>query len=884
MRFSRMLLCAAACTALSAVHAALPNWTVTWTNEAQTAGTATNDQNGLVLRIFRTTAHNGFGLGVGISGTNVPGAGVVAASGTAYLDMRGTITGPDPLVDPATNAVWKFSHLKSRCFCPNNVINGSGEAVPAANMTGLHTPGTLASDGWSDVFHIDGTPNPYRMRELIVDEPDFTGQIGGWGLNGLGGQVTNLVYRVPKATTLIDPASHGANNWKTDVGRAWDFSSILRVGNNTATATVAWGPFSSGFSGMTGILRLPALVHIAAGPTDNGAAFRQCNIGEVELGLKGNLTRLATYSFKDCNKLTNIVIGASPAGQTLTICTNAFFCTGIKTVFFDGDKPTFAGETSAVAFGTGSTAEGQITFYVRDTPSWAAVLAEADANGGFVAGTTFRTANRQRVARFAGFRRVALELQDPRFAEQYNETAMLTVSDGREGDYHYGEVTLAATCSEPDDAATDPRRAKFLRWDGVPLELERVNPLTYTPVKDGTVRAVFAHDWLMSDDAEPNRVMENGFWRLSCWKRSDGDRWVGLGKAYNNIGKGSMWPAPERRMGGGDLNLNGDIWDSQGNKWTLASVAGMGIWPNVDGLTFPKTTELQASGDLALMPARLTLPETLKWWPGEVLNYDSWDNLAGYPHWPIEEVIAICPEATGTIIPFTVGGCCFLNRLMIRAPKLTGFGNGSAFGFAWTGAGMGGSNFDEWDLSGVTNVSDNAFNGSSDYLIPGTLHLPNVMTVGTNAFSRLIKVTGLALGTNGLSLTSLGDTAFKRTTSLKTLTLGTRGLTLGSTLGAASVFTGASALTDVHFPGPVLPAEQVDAVLQAVPEKTGAKQTTIYASPMNSWGRLADGLTGEETAVKPSDCFGVYRAGARKAWLVEERSPFEPSGTILILL
>ncbi len=246
-------------------------------------------------------------------------------------------------------------------------------------------------------------------------------------------------------------------------------------------------------------------------------------------------------------------------------------------------------------------------------------------------------------------------------------------------------------------------------------------------------------------------------------------------------------------------------------------------------------------------------------------------------------MIAICPEATGTIIPFTVGGCCYLKRLVIRAPKVTGFGNGSQWGFAWTGSGMSSSNFDDWDLSGVTNVSDNAFHGATDYLIPGTLRLQNVMTVGTNAFSRLTKVTGLVLGTNGLSLTSIGDTAFKRTTSLKALTLGTRRLTLGSMLGAASVFTGVSALTEVHFPGPVLSAEQVDAILQAVPEQSGAKQTTIYASPMNFWGRLAAGLTDEESAVKPSNCFGVYRAGARKAWLVVERSPFEPKGTIVLV-
>jgi len=827
------------------------------------------------------------------------GIGVVSAGDPAtpaYLDMRGTITGLDHRADPATNAVWKFSHLKDNCFRPNDGVKIDGSnctPTPAQWISGLRTPGTLASDGWTGVFHIDTAPNPMRTREVIVDEPDFTGQIGGWGLNSVS-SLTNLVFKCPKATTLADPVCHGASSWTTDISDTWDLSGIKYVGSTSSTAVPGYGPLSSPINGMKGVLRLPALVHIAAGPTDNGAAFR-VGVGSAELGLDGNLTSLACHSFKDCNKLTNVVIGTA-LGKTLTIWTNAFRCAGLKTIYFNGDKPTFkyAYNASSPAFGVAGTPEGQITFYVRDVPSWAAVLAEADANGGYVAGSTLHTAKRQKVARFTGFTKVTAELQDPRFAARYHETVTMTRAEtaaAGKGAWGTGAVTLTASCSDPDDAATNPCRAKFLRWDGVPQALERENPVTFMPAQDAAVKAVFAHDWVMSADAEPARTMTNGFWRLCCYKRDAANHYLGIGKNASKVGKGDAWPtAKEQRLGGGDLNLNGDVWEELPGggwqKWTIVSCGSLAPWTyETSGWKCPNPTQCRDAGELVKMPTRITYPESLLVWPGELCNYDSFD-ADPHPRWPVTEVFAICPNVTrGTLVSFTIGGAGQVSRLVVRAPGLTQIGSDGPYGLSWSLSTFSKTNFDEWDVTGVKRITMNAFRMGTSFNATGTLHLPNLQEVGTNACLHLAKVQGFVAGTNGLVLTKLDDKACAGLTSITNLVLGTRNLTLGSTLGASSVFN-AAYLKTVSFPGPVLPAATVDAILAKTTAQTGAKQVTIFASFYNGWGDLAAPLTAEEEPLAPRaehNLVGVYSAAARKAWLVHTRSIYDPKGMSIIL-
>jgi len=856
-------------------------WVVTWDDASCLTGSVACAHNTYVLNVTRTSSYDGFGLRVGWSTGN--GVRSVNAEAT-YLDMRGTITGLDLRADPATNAVWKFSHLRGNCFRPNDAVKVSGNnctATPAQWISGLRTPGTLAADGWSDVFHIDTPPNPKRTREVIVDEPYFTGTIGSWGLNDVGG-LTNLVFRVPKATKMGGgPLCHGATGWKTDGGKEWDLSSIKTVGDAGQYNVLGM----ANVPGMTGVLRLPALERIqATSSVDSGAAMRGLGICEAELGLDGNLTTLMTWSFRDCNAMTNVVIGTA-VGKTLTIAPNAFVCAGLKTVFFNGDRPTFSGAADTVSFGT-TQAEGTMTFYVRDNASWAPVLAEADANGGLVAASTLRTMNRQRVVRYSGICKTTVELQDPRFADVYHETVTMTAEDGREGDFHYGEITLAATCAEPDDAATNPRRAKFLRWDGVPRELERTNPLTYTPTQSATVRAVFSHDWLMTTDDEPNRTMDNGIWRISCHKRDAETAGLGLGWAADKLRHGALYPATkELRKGGGDLNLNGDVWepleDGTFRKWTVTHACSTAPWTYDSSEPCHKPDVIYAQGEYDKLPTRVTLPETIVDWPGELHNCNSWDD--GAYKWPIKEFFAICPQVThGTLSAFSFGGVSQLSRVVIRAPGLTTIGSSREYGIAWAGTSFSNTNFDEWDLTGVKNVTICAFRCACDMNAKGTLHLPNAVNVGSNAFVSLKMTQGLVLGTNGLTLKKMDEFACTGMAALTNVAFGTKGLTLGGKLGPSSVFNN-SKLATVHLPGRVLPTETVDAILKAIPESATTKQVKIYASPFNHWNRLAATPTADEAAVQPADCFGVYREGLRKAWFVTERSPYEPKGVFLIL-
>lgn len=851
----------------SFAHGALPNWTLVWTNDAFNVGICSNDQNDIVLNVARNlssprpTANalvpKGYGVIVGhLADDKVHGAGV--ASGSGYLDMRGVITGKD---EHGTNAVWQFSFLRRWLFRTND---GKGNATPALNITGFHSPGTLDADGWNnDVFHCDGSPSATNLKtDIIIDEPYFTGNPGNWVLNGT--YPTNVVLVCPKAKAFDGGPLQSGGSWPTTDLGLWDLRSVTTCGST-------WGCLNG--KGYQGKLYLPSLRTVV-----NVGAFDNCSrIQEVELGTTGDaLASIGPTAFKNCTSLTNVILGANGTSAT-TIGTNAFWgCTALKTVFFRGNPPTIerdANDPTAYTFGKANTVEGAITFYAFDTPAWSNLFAVADANGGLVPAETFNTARPQRLQRYALLR--VNGIQDPRFSEIYRESVTVTglSSDGvlREGDV----VTLTATAEGRADGDADPRRSTFLRWAGVPREYERMNPLTVTRAMgmDLSVTAVFAHDWLMTDDAEPGRTMHNGIWKICVFKRDAAARTLGIGKAANKVGKGCMYPddvdGVNQKEGEGDLNLNGTVWDSERNAWMIDYAGSLAQWRTEE------YEEMVERGTIRHIPTRLTYPETLVGGSADV-NYDYWRN------WPLEELVMICPNWTGPLSTYFVNGEQCITNVLFRVPSVTRIQTWFLAGpFLNAPENLRSTSMTDWDLSGVTNLADRAF-GHYCAKLPGTLSLPNVQTVGTNAFYKMAAMTAIALGTNGLSLTSLGDMAFADCTKLATIHLGTKRLAFTGPLGASSVFAGTTALTDVYFNGPALDAETVDTVLAAIPTSEGAKRTTLHASPFLGWTDLMTSLTDAERAAAPAGVKGVYRDGSRKAWYAYERSPYEPAGTLLI--
>lgn len=127
-------------------------------------------------------------------------------------------------------------------------------------------------------------------------------------------------------------------------------------------------------------------------------------------------------------------------------------------------------------------------------------------------------------------------------------------------------------------------------------------------------------------------------------------------------------------------------------------------------------------------------------------------------------------------------------------------------------------------------------------------------------------------------LNSVGTYVFKNSTSLTNIVIGSTNLvTWGSNLSCAN-------LKAVTFYGESNNTV-VDRILSGVSASTTTKKCTIYADRgvKFGWKEKAASLTSTEEPLAPGDCFGVYRSGSRKAWLVNQRSPFREDGFKIII-
>jgi len=823
----------------------LPAWTLTWTNSACTVGHLTTDaaHGGWTLHVKKDTSrHGGYGLTVAQSHLGT-GSGVVAGEGE--LDLRGTITGPVTTGGADTTA-WKIGRLDTTVFRGND---SKGNATPAGKIDSLRTPGTLTTDGIQDICHTDGTPKN-TMKDILIVEPELTGSIPPWIFSGC--YPTNIVVQAPMLTGIGFDFCNCASPQPPSTFDDWDLSSVKTLGTGSTDGNGAF----RGWEKMPGTVRLPSLVSAWT------RSFWNCKVmGGALLGTKGTLKTIGKDAFLGCNALTNVVIGASPVGSTLTLGTNAFAAANLRRVWFNGNPPAFSKASGSYTFGTSATVEGQITFYVRDTPEWATVLAEADADPDrLVAATVFETAQRQRVERFPGFRHLddvsGITLFDPNFATKYDERITVTGSEfpyTADGLFAY-PLTVTASCSAEADA--QGRKAAFYRWDGVPRSRETANPLVLNADEtQGSIRAFFAHDWVYDDSNAITNTIDNGVWKInvSVYDATKKQLRVGLAK-----GNGALSTAITG-TGSGALDFNGTIRGAGGETWEIVVFTAY-------SMTKLKNWDDNTAADFKALPTAIVYPETLRYGCSDSYNFNQ------TRAWPLEEIIFIAPEYTGNL-SFHINGATKLKAGTVRAPKMTTI---SSFIYqdVWNWA----ADLDTWDLSGVTTISDWAFHGKTGVPFKGTLDLPNIRTIGYDNFSNFTAIAGAKLGTN-LTLTAVGAGSFYNAKALKTLTIGNakNGVTVG-----ANAFAGTTAPSSVTFLGP-RDETLADAVLTGVAASDGDKAATVCASARFRWNRSAAVPTATEESLKPAGTFGVYRTGSRKAWLVDTPSPYDPRGIVILL-
>ena len=93
-----------------------------------------------------------------------------------------------------------------------------------------------------------------------------------------------------------------------------------------------------------------------------------------------------------------------------------------------------------------------------------------------------------------------------------------------------------------------------------------------------------------------------------------------------------------------------------------------------------------------------------------------------------------------------------------------------------------------------------------------------------------------------------------------------------------------SAIQELVFTGPAPTTGVVDVFVGNRTASATTKPVTIYCSKLqNGWTEFAAPLTDAEVPLAPEGCFGVYRDGNRKAWLVHRPSPYDVSGGSLAI-
>ncbi len=798
--------------------------------------------------------------------------------GSGDLDLRGAVT-----VDGAPSA-WTITHIGQKAF-----LN-----VNDAPFDVCILPTTLRSMD-SETFQGCGSSSGFTTFRLVA--PEMTGDLPN-NTFLVNTHLTKVMLQIPKVTRLGGYWKRtGYDNFmaETDVSD-WDLAAVQKLyhrdGNVEDRKANSW---LFRFSKFRGTMRLPALQIL------NAHAFINCpNMAALEAGRNGTLEYVGRGAVTNCPALGSLVLGGAAAGWTIS--SNAFNAVNLTNVTFLTTPPAYE-EAETVVFGTAETPARQIAFHIppRGTRGWdanwsrfaRAARAPADAERaafaarfgafaaeglvGLVPPALFRTAREQwlvcgrsPVLRHA----VRAAVFDPRFDGDAVEVSPAPDADGR-----YAAGTRVTLTARPNAA-----KGRFVRWRGtVPEAREEEASLTLVLDRDLDLTAQFAHDWTFTPmDPEKGFVAGGGYISNQVWKLAVTVTDAAKGEIqYGRWANGSAWTD----FGEGMLDLNGRVlWTDETGDTRELAVTGytaavfQGPGQTVDGVY---TNYIPA----ARYPRAFVLREDLDAPLTQVFRYLGSGG-------PVTNLVFECPTMTAN--PYTDGFCGYAMRAgRLRTPRITRV----PAAYTWS---LGDVDVSDWRLDAVTDVVGELtgdwgvykgmFAGGQTFT--GTLHLPALATVQTNAFRAASKMEAVELGSNTV-VTSIGTKAFKGCSSLARIQLRAgRDLAVGE-----DAFEGTAALKVLAFTfeAPQDPTA-VDNMLAGATEEVAASADppVIYASRAMGWtrekiARIQPPTEAERAACPPwvanAPVVGVWRtaSGARRAWVVHAPSKDDPRGTYLFL-
>lgn len=809
--------------------------------------------------------------------------------GTGDLDLRGAVVTADK------SEAWTIVRIGRYAFC--NVYQAPFDTCILPETLLRMDVATFASCG---------SVSGFKTFRLVA--PEMTGQLpNNTFLSNT--HLTKVLLRIPKVDAVYCYWEREAfDNFlaETDVSD-WDLSSVQSFYRKRKDEgyLFRWSKFH-------GTLRVPALKWL------NARTFESCpNMAALEAGRNGTLEYVGRGAVTDCPALGSLVLGGAAAGWTIS--SNAFNAVNLTNVTFLTTPPAYE-EAETVVFGTAETPARQIAFHIppRGTRGWdanwsrfaRAARAPSDveraafaarfgafaAEGlvGLVPPALFRTAREQwlvcgrsPVLRHA----VRAAVFDPRFDGDAVEVSPAPDADGR-----YAAGTRVTLTARPDAA-----KGRFVRWRGtVPEEREEEASLTLVLDRDLDLTAQFAHDWTFTPmDPEKGFVAGGGYISNQVWKLAVTVTDAAKGEIqYGRWATGSAWTD----FGEGMLDLNGRVlWtDETGNTRELSVTDYTAAVFQGPVVTVPAVDEegkpIYGPDGKLLMVNKVVIPPAR--YPRALVLRENLDAPLGQifrclgSGGPVTNLVFECPTMTDN--PYTDGFCGYAMRAgRLRIPRITRV----PLAYTWS---LGDVDVSDWRLDAITDVVGELTGGWGVYrgmfaggqTFTGTLHLPALATVQTNAFRAASKMEAVELGSNTV-VTSIGTKAFKGCSSLARIQLRAgRDLVVGEDAFEGTVALKVLAFT---FEAPQDPTA-VDNMLAGATEEVAASADppVIYASRAMGWtrekiARIQPPTEAERAACPPwvanAPVVGVWQtaSGARKAWVVHAPSKDDPRGTYLFL-
>lgn len=822
------------------------------------------------------------GIGQSLSAGNyATGQALRTDAGGAYighgdLDMTGPVT-----VGGAASE-WTITQIGGNSF--NQVYKAPFEVCTL--------PTTLVKMG-SASFQGCGSTSGFGTFRL--EAPNMTGELPN-NTFLTSRAPTNVILRIPNVTCIGGYWSRtGYVDFMKDTDVTdWDVSSVQKIQITSGHAKGTMGYFFR-YSKFRGTLNLPSLMWL--GPQ----TFENCpNMNGLVAGSKGTLECVGAYAVTNCPALGSLVLGGVAAGWTVS--TNAFYTPNLTNVTFATTPPTWI-ESTSIIFGTEQTPAKQIAFFIpargsrsdwetkwskfaraarEATDAERAEFAQrfgnyaAEGLVGIVPPAAFRTAAEQwLVCGHSPLLRytVKASVLDPRFTGD-----AVTVSPAPDADGCYAPGTQVTLTATPDASL-----GVFGKWRGagIPEALVRNPSITLTVDRDWDLQANFFHDWTfrLDDPSATVKAWAKGTISNQVWKFNVVVSDTGNDKL--RIGRDGVAGGGWTDFGEGLLDLNGRVFmEGEGGSRTEFTICG--YYGNA--LQGPKD---EYNISTARWPRHIILPETATTVPGQVFRCQD----ANYTP---TNIVVEYDQLTGS---FGTDDFCqmTLKKASFKVPKISG----AMSGYSNTPQFDPTVDVSEWRLDSISEVVGEragnwgVFRGMfTSKNFTGTLYLPSLAVICTNAFVNTKNLGAMELGSNTV-VTSIGARAFKGCTSLARLRLRS-----GRDLAVSDedTFTGTTSLRTLEFTSfaPANPAV-VDTMLAGTTEPvlTAAEPTVIYASRLCGWDRAHIANikvpTNEERAALPfwvpadGHVTGVWETagGVRKAWVVHVPSADDPNGTVL---